>query len=216
MTTLELMKKRHSVRQYTGKKIEEEKRAVLDALCKEINDETGMHFQMIYEDSRCFNSFLAHYGRFTGCNDYIALVGPKDENLDEKVGYYGEKLVMKAQELGLNTCWAALTHGKTKAEVNKGEKQAIIIALGYGATQGISHKNKDLATLAKTGADDPRWYKDGVEAALLAPTAVNQQQFYIDRQGDKVTITARKGPCFMIDLGIVKYHFEAASGHTVE
>lgn len=113
MELLDLMKKRHSVRQYADTRIEADKRAVLDALIAQINQEVGLHIQIFYEEPRCFDSFLAHYGKFTGVKNYIALAGKKTPDLEEKLGYYGEKLVLKAQELGLNTCWVALTHGKS-------------------------------------------------------------------------------------------------------
>lgn len=216
MDILELMKQRHSVRQYESTPIEKEKREALDLLATEINKESGMHIQVIYDEPKCFDSMMAHYGKFSGCLNYIAVVGPKGDDLDEKAGYYGEKLVLKAQELGLNTCWVALTHGKSAAVVGKGEKQAILISLGYGKTQGVPHKNKSISEVSDLDADAPKWYKIGIEAAMLAPTAVNQQKFMFTRNGDRVTAAAPGGICTMIDLGIVKYHFEAASGHPVE
>lgn len=216
MTPMELVESRHSVRQYKDVKIEEDKRAMLNALADDINKQTGLNIQMIYDEPKCFNSMMAHYGKFRGVNNYIAIVGRKDDSLDEKAGYYGQQIVLKAQELGLNTCWVALTHGKSAAVINNGEKQAIIISLGYGETQGVAHKNKDLSTLAELSDADPDWYKDGVKAAILAPTAVNQQKFHIARYGDQVKITAPDGMMTKMDLGIVKYNFEFVSGHKVK
>ena len=59
----------------------------------------------------------------------------------------------------------------------------------------------------------PDWFKEGVKAAQKAPTAINQQKFMITLDGDTPVIKAKKGPMTNIDLGIVKYNFEAASGH---
>lgn len=213
MTAMEIIEARHSVRQYQEKSIEKEKREVLDKLCAEINEKSGMNIQIIYDEPKCFNSMMAHYGKFRGVSNYICIVGPKDAELEEKAGYYGQELVLKAQELGLNTCWAAMTHGKSKAIVGAGEKEAIIISLGYGENQGSIHKNKDINMLAKVSDDDPEWYKDGVKAALCAPTAVNQQKFFIERVGEEAKITAPKGMLTKLDLGIVKYNFEFATGH---
>lgn len=205
---------RHSVRQYKDITIEKEKRDVLDKLCEEINAQSGLNIQIIYDEPKCFNSMMAHYGKFSGVNNYISIVGKKtDSDIDEKAGYYGEKLVIKAQEIGLNTCWVALTHGKSKANIGKNEKEIVIISLGYGATQGTLHKNKDISMLAKVSDDDPQWYKDGVKGAMLAPTAVNQQKFFIERVGEEAKITAPKGMLTKLDLGIVKHDFEYASGH---
>ncbi len=213
MNTLEIMNQRHSVRQYTQQPIEQEKRMVLNEMIASINQEAGLHIQMIYDDPKCFDSFMAHYGKFTGVRNYIALVGKKSPKLDETLGYYGEKLVLQAQELGLNTCWVALTHGKSKALVGKGEKLVCLISVGYGVTQGTAHKNKPLPELCNQTDSMPDWFLNGMTAALLAPTAMNQQKFYFELLPDgTVKATCGTGFYTKLDLGIVKYHFEAASG----
>ncbi|MGN1155910.1 MAG: nitroreductase family protein [Agathobacter sp.] len=215
MEILEVMKSRHSVRQYTDKKIESDKRSVLNELARECNSESGMNIQIIYDEPKCFDSFMAHYGKFSGCKNYIAVVGKKSKDLDKKAGYYGEKLVLKAQELGLNTCWVAMTHGKSAAKINKGEKLAIIISLGYGENQGVAHKSKRLSEVCSQIEGIPTWFAEGMEAVMLAPTAMNQQKFKFILNGDKVKAIATGGFYSEINLGIVKYHFEAASGHKV-
>ena len=138
MEILELMKARHSVRQYSGRKIESGIREKPTQSVNECNRESGLNIQIIFDEPKCFDSMMAHYGKFSGVENYIAIVGKKGADLEEKTGYYGEKLVLKAQELGLNTCFVAMTHGKSAAEIKKGEKLACIISLGYGITQGES------------------------------------------------------------------------------
>lgn len=216
MEQMELMKERHSVRQYKSKAIEPEKRAELDALTAQINEQTGLHIQIVYDEPKCFDSFMAHYGKFHGVENYIALVGKKSPKLDEMLGYYGEQLVLKAQELGLNTCWVALTHGKSRAQIRSGEKMVCLIALGYGDGQGVVHKNKALKEVCKAAEPVPQWFSQGMEAALLAPTAMNQQKFLFELLPDE-TVKASAGSGFYtkLDLGIVKYHFESVTGKTV-
>ena len=120
---------------------------------------------------------------------------------------------MEAQKLGLNTCWAALTHGKSKAIVENGEKEVIVIALGYGRTQGEARRSKMQNEVSNVTEQSPEWFKRGIEAALLAPTAINQQRFSLTLSGNKVTAkTGKIGPCLKTDLGIVKCHFELAAG----
>lgn len=212
MELLDLMKQRHSVRQYTDRPIEAEKRTVLNDMIAEINRNANLHIQIFYEEPKCFNSILAHYGKFTGVKNYIALVGPKGNKLEETLGYYGEQLVLKAQELGLNTCWVAMTHGKSKAEIGKGEKQVCLISFGYGCTNGVAHKSKALSEVCNYRDGMPEWFLTGVEAALLAPTAMNQQKFFFKLQPDNnVTVICGKGIYTKLDLGIVTYHFETIS-----
>lgn len=208
-----LMQARHSVRQYRNEQIPEDIRRSLDAYAAELNEKGGLHMQILYDEPDCFNSRMAHYGKFENCTNYIAMVGRKASDLDERCGYYGEQLVLKAQELGLNTCWVALTHGKSRAVIADGETEVIIIALGYGKTQGSPHKSKSASDVSNLSSDSPEWYKNGITAALLAPTAVNQQKFSFRLNGKKVSVKAGLiGTCLKIDLGIVKCHFELGAG----
>lgn len=216
MDILEIMKERHSVRQYTDRAIEAEKREILGSLAEKINADTGLHIQVFFEEPKCFDSFMAHYGKFSGVKNYIALVGKKSPSLDENLGYYGELITLKAQELGLNTCWVAMTHGKSRAEISKGEKQICLIALGYGETAGTAHKSKPLSELCSCKGEMPDWFIRGMDAAMLAPTAMNQQKFFFELLPDgNVKATCSNGFYTKLDLGIVKYHFEAASGKKV-
>ena len=166
---MDLMRARHSVRQYENKPIPPALREELDALAAELSRQGDLHIQILYDEPDCFNSRRAHYGKFENCANYIALVGKKAPDLEERCGYYGEKLVLKAQELGLNTCWVALTHGKSRAVTEKGEKEVILIALGYGKTQGSPRKSKTPAEVSDLRDDAPFWFRRGVEAALLVP-----------------------------------------------
>lgn len=215
MELLEIMKARHSVRQYTAAPIETEKRAALSELAESLNREHGLHVQILYDEPKCFDSFMAHYGKFTGVQNYIALVGPKGAKLDEKLGYAGAALTLKAQQLGLNTCWVAMSHGKSRAAVDKGETLVCLISLGYGETQGVEHTNKALDKVSNLSAASPDWFRAGVQAALLAPTAMNQQKFFFSLGADEsVKLSCGSGFCTKLDLGIVKYYFEAISGKT--
>lgn len=212
MGILEIMKDRHSVRQYKNRAIEEARRAELNAYIEAVNKESNLSIQIFYDEPKCFDSFMAHYGKFVNVTNYIAIVGNKNDQ--EKAGYYGEKIVLKCQEMGLNTCWVAMTHGKSQAKVEKGQKQLILISLGYGETQGVAHKSKPLDVLGHADKDT-EWFKVGMEAASLAPTAMNQQKFLFELKNDVVTAKSLGGFYSGIDLGIAKYHFEAATGHEV-
>ena len=217
MTIKEAIKERHSVRKYRKIPLPDDVRSELNQLIDVCNEESGLHIQLICDDPECFDTLMAHYGKFENALNYIAMVGPKDmEDLDEIVGYYGEKLVLAAQQMGLNTCWVAGTYGrkKCKADILPGEKIVCVISIGYGAETGSKHKNKPLETLCSVPAEEmPDWFKTGVKAALMAPTAINQQKFHIALENGEAVITAGRGPYSRIDLGIVKYNFEAASGH---
>lgn len=212
-----IIKERHSVRSYLDKEIEKEKVDILNKLINKINEEEKLNIQLVLNDSDVFDKFILHYGRLKNCKNYIALIGKKDSSLDEKVGYYGEKIVLKAQELGLNTCWVAGTYKKSavKAKISKDSKLVCVIAIGYGETNGVIRKSKTIDEVTDS-VNYPEWFKKGIEFALLAPTAMNEQKFkfeFIDE--DNVKAIAGKGLMTKIDLGIVKYHFELGANKKI-
>lgn len=211
------MQKRHSVRQYEDRPIEKD---IVTALKEEIdacNKESSLHIQFIENEPKAFDSFMAHYGKFSGVSNYIALIGSKSSSLDELCGYYGERIVLKAQQLGLNSCWVAMTYKKMPSafDIAKGEKLTVIIALGYGKVQGVAHSVKSIEQVSNYTKDMPSWFKDGVEAALTAPTAMNQQKFKFIYENGKVKAQTSMGFYSKIDLGIAKYHFEIGSGKKI-
>lgn len=212
MDIMEAMENRHAVRQFTDKPLNEEAVAELQRQVERINQESGLHIQLIVNEPEAFQAGKPSYGNFKGCRNYFTLVGPKGK--DEEIGYYGEQLVLAAQALNINSCWVALTYkkGKSQGNIAPGEKRYMVIALGYGQTQGSPHKSKPISKISDCKPDDPEWYRRGVEATLLAPTAMNQQKFTLTRHGDKVSAKAGMGTHAKTDLGIVKYHFEVGSG----
>ncbi len=212
MDAWKMMRARHSVRNYVNQPIEEEKLTALRLTMEELNREAGLHIQLFTEEPEAFDANASHYGQFKGCRNYFAMVGTKED--DEKIGWYGEKLVLLAQELGLNTCWVALTFKRNKVVIDtqKDEKLHVVIALGYGETQGVPHKSKSASDVSNLTDDSPDWFKRGVEAALLAPTAINQQKFSFTRDGRKVRARTKLTFYGRMDLGIAKYHFELAAG----
>lgn len=215
MDLKQAMEARHSVRRYEPRPLAEETAAALRKEIDRLNAESGLHIQLVLNEPRAFDGFMAHYGHFSGVTNYFALVGnKKDPLLEEKCGYYGETLVLSAQTLGLNTCWVALTFKKIPSayRVEKGEKLAIVIALGYGETEGKPHVSKSAETVGGPLAGTPDWYRAGVAAVLLAPTAVNQQKFRFSYENGLVRAETAPGVCARIDLGIAKRHFELGAG----
>lgn len=211
----EIVKSRHSVRNFTDKRIEGNTLNSLKQIIDECNKESGLNIQLALNETKAFGE--GHYGNFINCKNYIALIGNKsDDKLNEKCGYYGEKIVLKAQELGLNSCWVAMTYKKKEVpfEIRQNEKMVIVIAIGYGVNGGASHKIKEFEKVSKTAKDNaPDWYIKGIEYALCAPTAINQQKFVFELIGEnEVSAKSKVGPCTKIDLGIVKYHFELGAG----
>ncbi|WP_394918226.1 nitroreductase family protein [uncultured Robinsoniella sp.] len=214
MTILEAMRARHAVRSYKDKKIEESVIKELQAEINRCNQKGNLSIQLIRNDTNVFKGLMANFVGFRGVSNYIALVGESNENSEEKAGYYGQRIALTAQQLGLNTCWAASTYKnqKCKASIGKNEKLVCVMAIGYGATQGIPHKSKTIAQLCRVENDMPDWFRNGMIAVALAPTAQNKQDFLIVLNGEKVQFEVKESKYSKIDLGIIKYHFETGAG----
>ena len=222
MTIQEAIEARHSVRAYKDQPLSEEIVKVLEDEIVKLNRERQLHIQLICNEPKAFQGTMAKYGKFRNANNYIVMAGKKAEDLDERVGYYGEHLVLLAQTLGLNTCWVGLSYSKVPGTyvLDEGEKIACYIAIGYGETQGAGHKIKTVGQVSNASDATPSWFRKGVEAALLAPTAVNQQKFsfeYVGVKDDRHQVSAKKGFSMIgytkMDLGIAKYHFEIGAGN---
>ena len=221
ITDEEAIRQRHSVRQYTDEPISEADRAALREEIARCNAEGGLHMALVCDEPEAFAGGLAHYGSFRGVTDYLVIAGKPAPDLSERAGYYGERVVLLAQKLGLNSCWVALTFKKrlVRKMIAKDDKLVIVIALGHGATQGTPRKSKVADAVSRCQGEPPAWFARGVELALLAPTAMNQQKFRfelldgdVEEDKPRMKATAGLGSYTDIDLGIAKLHFELGAG----
>lgn len=221
MITIETIKQRHSVRRYLAKPIADDiKQRLLQeiAIC---NEQSGLHIQLVTDEPKAFSGLLS-YGKFSGVTSYLVMAGSPSVDFEEKVGRYGEHLVLFAQSLGLNTCWVGMTYRKVNSAftLSDGEKVRCLISIGYGESIGVSHKIKTIGQVSNADESSPAWFVQGVEAALLAPTAVNQQKFRFEltpQQVEGKSVVKAKATFSMvgytkIDLGIAKLHFEIGAG----
>ncbi|MDL2319210.1 nitroreductase [Eubacteriales bacterium OttesenSCG-928-A19] len=213
MTLQEAVQARHSVRRFTDGRIDADTAAALSQEIDTCNREGGLAIQLCLDEPGAFSGRMASYGKFENVRNYIAVVGPKGSEGEIACGYYGERVVLRAQQLGLSTCWVVMSysHGKAAA-VGEGQKRHAVIALGYGATSGVPHTSKPMDALCEVQGDMPDWFRRGMEAVLLAPTAMNQQKFRFALSGNTVRATSARGLYTGLDLGIGKLHFEVGAG----
>lgn len=220
LTPMQAIEARHAVRRYTDKSIEAAAEAALRRAISIVNDETNLSIQLVLDEPRAFSSLKAKLVGFSGARNYLALVGPECKELDGIVGYYGEKLVLLAQSLGLNSCWVGGTYkmANRSYNVDLSQKLTAVIALGYGETAGTPHKSKAPCQVCPGYDDAPAWFQCGVDAALLAPTALNQQKFSFalasadDEDIPLVRASTKHGAFTQMDLGIAQCHFEIGAG----
>ena len=210
------------MRYYKGQPLTDADASALQEKIDEVNREGRLHIQLIRNERKAFLGPFARYGKFRGVTDYLVMAGVKADDLDERIGYYGEQLVLFAQTIGLNTCWVGLSYTKIPGTyvLDEGESIQAYISIGYGETQGVTHKIKRIDQVSNVSDETPEWFRRGVEAALLAPTAINQQKFYFEfvptEEGQLPRVLAKRHFSLVgytqMDLGIAKYHFELGAG----
>lgn len=217
-----IMRNRHSVKSYTDEPISPEVVKRLQEEIDAVNEIGNLHFQLVLDEPRAFTGFWTAFQNFKNVRNYLILAGPNSERLDEQCGHFGEHLVLIAQSLGLNSCWAGLGFSRRKAryDLKDGERCAIAVALGHGVNAGAAHKMKDASEVSNLTSDSPEWFRRGIEAMLLAPTVMDEQETTIDllddynKNGKRYvrSSTTGKGHFAYVDYGIARYHFEAIAG----
>ena len=217
MTLQEATLVRHSVRQYRNRPLTEEQAKILRQQIAESNAAKNLHMQLVLNDTKALSGILAKFLRFSGASNYIAMVGKQSPSLHENLGYEGERLVLLAQTLGLNTCWVGGTFSRNhNVRVDHDEMYVAVIAIGHGLTQGKQHTSKPISTFADIDGK-PEWFRRGVECAMLAPSAMNRQNFHFTllpatSSLPTVKATSKIAAFAGIDLGIAKFHFQLAAG----
>lgn len=214
MELLDAIKYRRSIRSYTDQKIEGEALKHIQDFINLINRESGLNFQLILNEPKAFDSLFSKIGRFSNVTNYVAVIGKNGPDLEENCGYFGEKIVLEAQRIGLNTCWVGGTYNKIPRffSLRPEDKLVLVIAIGYGVPKELKPRpTKKLPDVVSDSDPKPSWFIDGVDAALRAPTAMNRQNFKFYLVGDRVACKPGRGSFTAVDLGIVKYHFEIGS-----
>ncbi len=214
MTIKEAISERHTVRQYTDRKLSPETAELLNVRAEENNRSHGLDLTLVTENSDGLSG-IAKIFASKGVNNYIVLAGRDTPELDENLGYCGADIILYAQTLGLNTWWiGGMYNAKAVGRLFNDSNIRIngIIAVGYGRNNGTPHKSKTAAEISSYDGTPPEWFSNGIDALLCAPTALNRQAFTVRGNGRRVSMEYHGGHFAKTDLGIGKYHFEAGAG----
>ena len=214
MTLEEAMRARHTVRRYTDRTLPGDVVEQLKERIGQNNRERGLAMSLVTENTEAFGPALRLF-LAKGVRNYVILAGKDRPGLEEDLGYCGADVMLFAQTLGLNSWWVGGTYSRKGVGRNaapEAEKLLGLIALGYGASQGVPHKSKKPEDVAAYKGEAPEWFTKGVEALLLAPTALNKQAFTLRGEGRRVSLSCDNGIFSGVDLGIGKYHFELGAG----
>ncbi|MBN2076590.1 MAG: hypothetical protein JW762_13665 [Dehalococcoidales bacterium] len=159
-----------------------------------------------------FKGIIGAYGTIKGAKAFIAFVGnSRHPAVEEQVGYMGEGIVLDAEASSLNTCWVGGTFKRelvdSLVDLQKNEKVYAITPVGYArkglnleervmAGFGLMHRRKSLSetTRGLKKSQWPKWMKLSLEAARIAPSAVNRQPwlFLLDENSITVAVNDKK------------------------
>ena len=212
--------KRRSIRKYLEKNIEKEKIDQLRGSISDLNETSGLTMEFI-EESDCLHPLMTLM--FKNTRSVISVKGKtNDPDLDEKCGYYGERIVLEATSLGLGTCWVAGIKKKNRSlNIKDDETVVCAITVGYGveamststAIPDSPHrKTKSVSDFLDGKTDVPDWITSSMKAVQFAPTAVNSQKTRFHYIDGVLSAEIPSGRLNMVDLGITKLHFELAAG----
>lgn len=217
--------RRCSRRKYVPKDLPPEVIEQLSTSIQAYNETNDLHIQLILNQPEVFQGLRKSYGFFTGVQHYFALVGKKNQPyIQEKLGFFGELLVLEATELGLGTCWVSGTYDQKicNCALEDDEQLYAVITVGYVPEEqslreqlimhGSHFRTKEMEKIYTVEAQPPMWFFSCVEAVYKAPSTQNKKPFHIIYHPDN-TITAEVSNLdnFELDLGIAKAHFWLAA-----
>ena len=218
---------RVSRRKFEKEPITDREKEKIISLIDQLNVASGLTMTFLEDGSGAFQKLRKSYGMFTNIRFLILMKGKKDDkDLKEKVGYYGEDLVLSITDLGLGTCWVGGTFDKDELTVNDSEELACVVVVGKVAAPSLKEKMMRSATHRKVKSMEeriisdqplPQWVQNGMEAVLLAPSAKNTQKAIFKYENNILSAQIADDYAMdLIDLGIAKKHFELEAGGTFE
>lgn len=218
---------RVSRRKFEKEPIADREKENIISLINRINEVSGLTMAFLEDGSGAFQKLRKSYGLFTNVRSLILMKGKKeDKHLKEKIGYYGEDLILAITDLGLGTCWVGGTFDKDEITVNENEELACIAVVGKVAAPSLKEKIVQLASHRKVKNMEerivsdqplPQWVQNGMKAVLLAPNARNTQKATFKYENNILSAQITDDYSMdLIDLGIAKKHFEIEAGGKFE
>jgi len=237
MTLLEAIDLRRSRRKYRDTPIAPDIAERLQELARRYSEAGDIRIELVFEDGAAFDGLRRSYGMFSGVRSYAGLIAPKDDlAAAQRLGYYGELLMLHAVAMGLGACWVGGSFDRKRCPFAlRGDETVVcVITLGYvperlGGMErflyGVTHrKSKSIEEMMQiisqaSGTEhseatcSPQAFLDGMQAVQKAPSAVNRQPVEFTYEDGKVTARVEKKDAMTaVDLGIAKAHFALGAG----
>ena len=226
MTLLQAIDLRRSRRKYLPEPIGAQTKESLLALAKEYSERSGARIELVFDNPAAFDGLRKTYGMLTGVRNYAGLIAnPSDKHAVERLGYYGELLMLHAVSMGLGACWVGGSFDRASCPFTLGEGEQIVCTISLGPVQeknslresliygAIHRKTKTIEQMMSADAPAPDWFLAGMEAVRKAPSAVNKQPVRFSYKNGIVSAGVENpGSMTLLDFGIAKLHFELGAG----
>jgi hypothetical protein len=218
---------RISRRKFEKEPITDYEKEKIISVINQLNDVSGLTMAFMEDGSSAFQNLRKSYGLFSNVRSLILMKGKKeDKDLKEKIGYYGEDLVLAITDLNLGTCWVGGTFDKNELVIDSSEELACVVVVGKVAAPSLTEKmvrstaRRKVKRMEERIISDqplPQWVQNGMKAVLLAPSAKNTQKATFKYENNILSAQiADDYSMDMIDLGIAKKHFELEAGGKFE
>lgn len=209
-----LIRKRISVRKYSSTRVNEKDKETLLTYANELSNE--MYRYVMVEADPKENVKISTYGYIKNATDYLVAIADKSLGTDNvtavQFGYDFEKIVLKATDMGIGTCWMGAAY--KEKDLNKwagatvNERVAMITPVGYQEGRHLfekitraaikADKRKDFGevffddTMDKGMAyDETKAIHKALEMVRLAPSAGNGQPWRVVRSGNHYDFYAK-------------------------
>ena len=227
----EAIMRRKSRRSFVGKLPSISHVKMIREIIDDINVKNNLSIQMVIDQPDGFKGITSTYGIFSGVKNYIALIGPKDDpDIHEKLGYFGEQILLTCEILGYGTCWVGGTFDRKKCKCKVDENEVFKCAIVFGnvkknysikeiamdKTLHSVNKKPKLQDLFYSHDTPPNWFIEGMRMVERAPSAINKMPVKFFYSGDGVMAKVKNPKTInYYDLGIAKFHFQvgADNGH---
>ncbi len=235
MTITEMIRARHSVRDYTGIPLNARQKKTLARIIADTDSPFGGEVDIRIVSAGDASPFTpTTYGMIRGARDFMLLGIAPDKNSLISAGYIAEHAVLEATAMGLGTCWMSGTFSKTAfgkaASMRAKTPLTIVIARGVPAARKSftaraagflagSDKRRLYGELfhnadGSPATDDGSPVAEALEMMRLAPSGVNSQPWraVVGNDAKRVDFyTKSTKPMAFVDMGIGMSHFVLAA-----
>lgn len=185
----------------------------------------------IFDNKDCYEK-LKHIAGYNGhmieAPSYAVILSDVKKGYIENSGYIGERLILKARDLEIDSCWITFDDSdaiKEKLDISSDKEVTAIIALGYENSKNTKNKSgserlsvEKIVYMDEWGINasatelEERGLLDAFSYARMAPSTLNRQPWRFIIDGESIILAVKKDDFTnnyerSIDAGIAMLYF---------